>query len=172
MWACSHSQLTSVLLYGQSFSLVPTRLIILLLTSLALSYVLSVCICKHDIITTKSKGGHRNENKWNYSLNVYWKDCLTTGLWQPFPVLPCLQLSFPANLTTQDSSSLVVVVRWCGAVDGGWIADGVEELWKTKPRQRKTGNSMSSGLRADGREAGGRGRGMGPYLPWSLSLGP
>lgn len=36
---------------------------------------------------------------------------------------------------------------------------------KDKAMTEKTGNSMSSGLRADGREAGGRGRGMGPYLP-------
>lgn len=36
---------------------------------------------------------------------------------------------------------------------------------KDKATTEKTGNSMSSGLRADGREAGGRGRGMGPYLP-------
>lgn len=36
---------------------------------------------------------------------------------------------------------------------------------KDKATTEKTGNSMSSGLKADGREAGGRGRRMGPYLP-------
>lgn len=37
---------------------------------------------------------------------------------------------------------------------------------KDKATTEKTGKQqMSSGLRADGREAGGRGRGMGPYLP-------
>lgn len=36
---------------------------------------------------------------------------------------------------------------------------------KDKATTEKTGNSMSSGLKADGREAGGRRHRMGPYLP-------
>lgn len=36
---------------------------------------------------------------------------------------------------------------------------------KDKATTEKAGNSMSRGLRADGREAGGWGRRMGPYLP-------
>lgn len=75
-------------------------------------------------------------------------------------------LSFPVvNLAKPKSSSLMVVVvvavQRCSAVDSGWVADGVKELWKTKLTE-KTSNSMSRGLKADGREAGGGDAGWGP----------
>lgn len=126
-------------------------------------------VLRKNIIVTKRKEHHKHilrelhhvclENTKGNSGILMWKHL--------FPFSPSRHLSFPAKFYTK-------VFLSCG-VGGAAAAVRCCEQWmdhercgravKDKGTTEKTGNSMSSGLRADGREAGGRGRKMGPYLP-------
>ncbi len=118
---------------------------------------------------------HSQQTRWpsvynkaqnTINLGFYKRTTVTLSYFTLSPYqFPC-QLNYTSVLIFCGGGA---VVQCCGR----WMDRGQRgRAVKDKATTEKTGNSMSSGLRADGREAGGRGRGMGPYLPWSLNLEP
>lgn len=101
-------------------------------------------------------------------------DCHTTIVVQPFSKPP--QTFAYIQMYSHSIFTVLLGCQLCGVRR---TVDESQTAWKSCERQshdkeekKDKGNSMSSALRTDGREAGGRARGMGPYLPWSLKSGP